>query len=108
MICLAPVFDPYLNIVSDQLSDEMQDLFKVMGAEMMGGIDKARIEDFIELKKKYGKPIVAIGFLTQREPESVKPLEKNGIPVYETPDQAAHVLFKLIEYAEYLRAQRSI
>ena len=60
-------------------------------------------EALIELKETYNKPIVGIivGFRGQNEPEIIKLLEENGIPVYESPPQAAQALSKMALYREY-------
>jgi acetyltransferase len=107
VICLPQIWSPMFDVVSAQVSDEMQDIFKSIAVEMMGGVEETLINDFIKLKNEYGKPMIAIGIFIQSGSKSNRILEENGIPVYETPDQAAHVLSKLIEYAEYLR-ERSI
>jgi acyl-CoA synthetase (NDP forming) len=102
VVCLPQVWSPLFSTISAQLSDEMQDLFKSISVEMMEWMEEALIDDFIKLKNEYGKPVIAIGTFTQSGSKSNRLLEENGIPVYETPDQVARVLSKLVEYAEYL------
>lgn len=105
VVCLPQVWSPLFSTISAQISDEMQDLFKSISVEMMEWMEETIINDFIKLKNKYGKPVIAIGTFTQSGSKSNRLLEENGIPVYETPDQVARVLSKLVEYAEYLRGK---
>ena len=58
----------------------------------------------IELNKKYNKPLVAIliGLYGRDGSEHIRFLEDNRVPVYETTQQAAMVLSKLVNYKEYI------
>jgi acyl-CoA synthetase (NDP forming) len=61
-------------------------------------------KNIVGLKKKYQKPIVgiAIGLSRQKGSKGVKFLENNGVPVYETPSEAARVLSKMLDYRRYV------
>ena len=102
VICLAPSFSPMFSRILPRMSGNMQKMFKSTGIGMMERMEKRFVSDFIKLKEKYKKPIIAIGLFSQKESESAKMLEEGGIPLYETPEQIASVISKLTAYNEYL------
>lgn len=77
-------------------------MFKSTGIGMMERMEKRFASDFIKLKEKYEKPIIAIGLFSQKESVTAKMLEEGGIPLYQTPEQIASVISKLSMYGEYL------
>ncbi|MDY6966570.1 MAG: CoA-binding protein [Halobacteriota archaeon] len=104
VICLAPSFSPMFSRVLPRMSGGMQKMFKSTGIGMMERMEKHFVSDFIKLKDKYQKPVIAIGLFSQSESESAKMLEDGGIPIYETPEQIASVISNLSTYREYLEA----
>ena len=102
VICLAPLFSVIFSTARSRLSNTMQDAFKSTMIGAMGEMEGKVASDFIGLRKRYSKPIVSIGLFAQRESKSVKLFEEGGIPVYDTPDEAAYVISRLAEYKEYL------
>ncbi len=53
---------------------------------------------FANLPQKYGKPIVTVRFRRTDDP-TVAILKEAGIPVYDTPEQAARAMAALVKYA---------
>jgi acyl-CoA synthetase (NDP forming) len=106
IICTIPCFKSLLEGIIPRMDSSIASMFSEtsMGG-ITAGFEKEIADELIKLKR-YQKPIagVVIGFYEQRESEGIKLLEDNGIPVYETPNKAAYVLAKLIEYREYLEA----
>jgi acyl-CoA synthetase (NDP forming) len=54
---------------------------------------------FAALPRQYGKPIITVRFRRTDDP-TVEILKKAGIPVYDTPEQAARAMAALVKYAE--------
>jgi acyl-CoA synthetase (NDP forming) len=54
---------------------------------------------FAALPRKYGKPVVTLRFRRTEDP-TINILKEAGIPVYDTPEQAARAMHALIKYAE--------
>jgi acyl-CoA synthetase (NDP forming) len=53
---------------------------------------------FAALPQKYGKPIVTVRFRRTDDP-TISILKEAGIPVYDTPEQAARAMAALVKYA---------
>jgi acetyltransferase len=53
---------------------------------------------FAALPKKYGKPIITVRFRRTDDP-TIDILKEAGIPVYDTPEQAARAMAALVKYA---------
>jgi acyl-CoA synthetase (NDP forming) len=102
IICLAPIFSVIFSTIRPRLSNVVQDAFKSTLVGVLGEMEEKVANDFIGLRKKYGKPIVSVGLFAQRGSEGVRLLEEGGIPVHDTPDEAAYVISRLAEYKEYL------
>lgn len=92
VICMTPS----LSTMVEWMPKTMR---KVLKSMPLANIEEGMTRKFIELKEKYDKPIVIMGFPGQGS--SNTPLEDGGIPIYESPEQAAHVLSSLIKYGEY-------
>jgi acyl-CoA synthetase (NDP forming) len=54
---------------------------------------------FAALPRKYGKPIITVRF-RRTDDSTVEILKGAGIPVYDTPEQAARAMAALVKYAE--------
>ena len=102
VICLAPIFSVIFSTIRPRLSNVVQDAFKSTLIGALGEMEEKVANDFIRLRKRYGKPIVSVGLFAQRGSEGIRLLEEGGIPVYDTPDDAAYVISRLSEYKEYL------
>jgi acetate---CoA ligase (ADP-forming) subunit alpha len=61
---------------------------------------------FASLPQKYNKPIVTVRFRRTDDP-TIAILKDSGIPVYDTPEQAARAMAALVKYAEYRRSIQS-
>ncbi len=104
VICTVPAFGSLFERVIPRMDPNISpDLSRTSMASVIP-LEKGIAEDIVKLKEKYNKPIigVVIGFYDQKESESTKFLEDNGIPVYQAPHQAARVLSKLADYKEYV------
>jgi len=55
-------------------------------------------ERFAGLPQKYGKPIITVRFRRTDDP-TIGILKEHGIPVYDTPEQAARAMAALVKYA---------
>jgi acyl-CoA synthetase (NDP forming) len=64
---------------------------------MENSVQAAR--QFASLPHKYNKPIVTVRFRRTDDP-TVNILKEGGIPVYDTPEQAARAMSALVKYAE--------
>jgi acyl-CoA synthetase (NDP forming) len=55
---------------------------------------------------KYKKPVILATPLNEtiRKSEVFKKLQKNGVMLYGTPERAATVIAKLVEYSQYLES----
>lgn len=58
---------------------------------------------FATLPHKYNKPIITVRFRRTDDP-TIEILKEAGIPVYDTPEQAARAMAALVKYAEAQRA----
>jgi acyl-CoA synthetase (NDP forming) len=54
---------------------------------------------FAALPRKHGKPIITVRFRRTDDP-TIEILKGSGIPVYDTPEQAARAMAALVKYAE--------
>ncbi len=61
---------------------------------------------FATLPHKYNKPIITVRFRRTDDP-TIDILKEAGIPVYDTPEQAARAMAALVKYAEARRAIES-
>ena len=103
IICTVPAFGSLFERVIPRMDPSVaQNLYKTSLASVIP-LERGMAEEIIKLREKYKKPIVGIliGFLGHKESESIKLLEDNGVPVYESPFQAAHALSELALYREY-------
>jgi acyl-CoA synthetase (NDP forming) len=57
------------------------------------------VRRFAKLPQKYGKPIVTIRF-RRIDDSTIDILKEAGIPVYDTPEQAARAMAALVKYSE--------
>jgi acyl-CoA synthetase (NDP forming) len=73
-------------------------------------ITKAAIEGadhFSSLPSKYGKPIITIRFRRFAQDMVLDILRGAGIPVYDTPEEAARAMHALVQYAEIRQRAQS-
>jgi acyl-CoA synthetase (NDP forming) len=57
------------------------------------------VRRFATLPNKYGKPIITVRF-RRTDDSAIDILKEAGIPVYDTPEQAARAMSALVEYAK--------
>jgi|GEM_PF-3226937 hypothetical protein len=105
VVCLPQVWSPLFSTISAQISDEMQDLFKSISVEMMEWMEETIINDFIKLKNKYGKPVIAIGTFTHSGSKSTGSSRRMESRFTRRQIRWHAYLSKLVEYAEYLRSK---
>jgi acetyltransferase len=81
------------------LVDFAQQMFSSAQKLEMDGIDK-----IIEYMDRLQKPVIISSHITDatRSSPVFQKLQKNGIIMYETPERAAVVMAKLVEYSRYL------
>ena len=99
VICMIPIFTPIFTSAFSRTTQYKDYTENVL--QFTEEMEREFMKDFIRLRG-YGKPLIVLSFFEGRESESVKTLEENGIPVYRTPEKAAHVLSMLAKYKEYL------
>jgi acyl-CoA synthetase (NDP forming) len=98
----------HLNAVLPQadnpnsLIDFAQQMFSAMAKTEMEGLDK-----LFESMDKYKKPIIISTPINEtiRSSPVFQKLQKNGVMMYATPERAATVMAKLVEYNLYLNSQ---
>jgi hypothetical protein len=84
------------------LMDFAEQMFATIANEEMKGLDK-----LFECIDKYKKPVIISTPIneTMRSSPVFQKLQKNGVMMYATPERAATVVAKLVEYNRYLNSQ---
>jgi acyl-CoA synthetase (NDP forming) len=84
------------------LMDFAEQMFAATAKQEMEGLDK-----LFECIDKYKKPVIISTPIneTMRKSPVFQKLQKNGVMMYATPERAATVVAKLVEYNRYLNSQ---
>ncbi len=79
-----------------------QQMFSATAKQEMEGLDK-----LFESMEKYKKPVIISTPINEtiRSSPVFQKLQKNGVMMYATPERAATVIAKLVEYSRYLNNQ---
>jgi len=101
-ICMGVSFSDMMDSVLDNFPDNFKNMLGPMTAAI-APIEKKFNDKLVEIKEKYGKPIVLMG-VHESVPKSALELEKNGIILYSEPEIAAYALSKMAWYSDYLKA----
>jgi acyl-CoA synthetase (NDP forming) len=85
----------------NSLIDFAQQMFAATARQETEGLDK-----LFASMDKYKKPVILATPLNEtiRKSEVFKKLQKNGVMLYGTPERAATVIAKLVEYSQYLES----
>ena len=85
----------------NSLIDFAQQMFSSMAKQEMEGLDK-----LFEIMEKVQKPIIISTPVNEsiRSSPVFQKLQKNGLMMYPTPERAATVAAKLVEYSQYLKS----
>ncbi|MDY6853900.1 MAG: CoA-binding protein [Thermodesulfobacteriota bacterium] len=107
VICMVPALGSMFDKVAARMAPDIVKYFSKTSLGALGPQEMEMAKNLIELKEKYRKPMIAIliGLYGQEGTEHIRMLEDSGIPVYETTQQAARVLSKLVEYREFREAR---
>ncbi len=120
-------FPPYysidnpMDLTADSTSDQYRRAMELLGSSdecdsllvipLLGipGFDPMEVaEVMVDFRKRFKKPIVVSFISHTKETDRAKEfMEKNDVPVYESPERAALVIQKLVEYGEILRRIKS-
>jgi acetyl-CoA synthetase (ADP-forming) len=86
----------------NSLLDFAQQMFSSMAKQEMEGLDK-----LFEAMEKYKKPVIISTPINEtiRSSQVFQKLQQNGVMMYATPERAATVVAKLVEYNRYLLNQ---
>ncbi|MBI4767617.1 MAG: CoA-binding protein [Deltaproteobacteria bacterium] len=86
----------------NSLLDFAQQMFSSMEKQEIEGLDK-----LFEAMEKYKKPVIISTPINEtiRRSQVFQKLQKNGVMMYATPERAATVVAKLVEYHQYLKNQ---
>ena len=104
VIWMVPALGSLFEKVTGRMDPQISTHFSKTALGSMAPQEMQMAKNIVELKEKYGKPLVAIliGLYGRDGSEHIQFLEQNGVPVYETTQQAAFVLSKLVDYREYM------
>ena len=107
VIWMVPALGSLFEQVTGRMDPHISGHFSKTALGSMAPQEMQLAKNMVDLKKKYGKPLVAIliGLYGRNGSEHIRFLEENGIPVYETTHQAAFVLSKLVDYREYMEGR---
>ena len=106
VIWMVPALGSLFKNVTPRMEPHIAEHFSKTALGSMTDQEMGMAKHIVELYKKYNKPLVAIliGLYGRGGAEHIRFLEDNGVPVYESTQQAAMVLSKLIDYKEYISA----
>jgi len=99
VICMIPLFTSLFRSVLDRKEGTKHYAEGLI--DFMEDTESEFVKNFVRLKE-YNKPLVILNIARRLESKSIAYLESNGIPLYNSPKDAAHVISKMMQYKEYL------
>jgi len=104
LIAMVPALGSFFTKIVPRMEPAIAEYFSKTSMGSMANQEMQMAKDIIEIKKRYDKPILSIliGFYGQDKTDHINFLEDNGIPVFESSQQAARVISKMITYKEFL------
>ena len=81
------------------ISEIAQNRVRVPPYEKIKGLYTSAMEAFVQLPKKYGKPVITSAF-ADRQDDSVVFVQDRQIPCYRAPERAVRAMAALCQYAE--------